>query len=233
MIRAIQIALLLLLLTATGAVALLGWEGRRLLRDVDGLTPQAALLAQRWTPSAGKPNALIDAAYNLLHATNENVNRGCGGGKPCGTLATLNKAVTKIGDSVVTTQLAERTTVPHVLTAMDTLNAAAGKLGATADAATATLETAQVSIAATQPLLNASTDSVRLLNMRLADPRIAEILQSFKAMSGDGAGILADGRKVADKATADYLKPVRWYMQPVKKGGELIDITAAIARHTP
>jgi hypothetical protein len=53
------------------------------------------------------------------------------------------------------------------------------------------------------------------------------------AITGNANGIVGDFRQIADKETKDYLKPVPWYLYPVKKGGELIDIGAAVARHIP
>jgi ABC-type transporter Mla subunit MlaD len=47
------------------------------------------------------------------------------------------------------------------------------------------------------------------------------------------AGVTLDFKKVSDKATADYLKPVPWWKWPLKRGGQMIDIGAALARHTP
>lgn len=226
MIRATSFALLAFLLAVIGAVLWLAYDAHRLLRDADGLAPQASLLVQRWTPGKGKPDALIDALYNFLHATNDNLNRPCGGGKPCGTLATLNKTVTKAGDSLVTTQLAERATVPHVIAAMDTLNDSAGRLGGSADAATATIRDLQ-------PLAASLRRSVDDFDALVTAQDWLTALHHIDGMAASGDGILADGRKVADKATADFLRPVPWWKQPIKKGGELIDIGAALARHTP
>lgn len=50
---------------------------------------------------------------------------------------------------------------------------------------------------------------------------------------GSVAAISDDGRKVIDKETADFFKPTPWYMKPVKRFGEIWDIAAAVARHTP
>lgn len=204
------------------------------------IAPQASVLVQRWTPGKGKPDALIDAFYNLVHATNEGLNRPCGGGKPCGTLATIDKAVTKAGDAVVTTQLEERATVPHVLAAMDSFKDSAARLGGTADAATSAIGTAQTSIAAIQPVLGALERDADAANKTVTDfdalvssPDLSHALSHVEGMTASGDGILADAKKLADKETADWLKPHPWWQAPIAKGGQLIDITAAIARHTP
>lgn len=113
-------------------------------------------------------------------------------------------------------------------------------LAGTANALTGTANQATETAKAAQPLLASLTKTVTVagvaaasLDSRLRDPHIDALMQHIAGMTASGDGILADGKKVADKATADFLKPVPWYMQPVKRGGELIDIGAAIARHTP
>jgi hypothetical protein len=213
-----------------GVLIWCGFAGHALIAHLD---TSSGVLVQRWTPGKGKPDALIDALYNLLHATNDNLNRSCGGGRPCGTLATLNKTITKAGDSVVTTQLAERATVPHVLAFADSLRDAGDALSGTAEAATATLGTAQTTIQGLQPLTASLRRSIDDFDALVAAPDLLSALHHVDGMASSGDAILADGRKVADKATADFLKPVPWWKQPIHKGGELIDITAAIARHAP
>ncbi|MDE2099238.1 MAG: hypothetical protein KGL39_18435 [Patescibacteria group bacterium] len=230
MIRATSIALFVFLVALTVVLLGLGYDAHRLLVHLDG---SSAVLLQRWTPGKGKPDALIDAAYNFLHATNDNLNRSCGGEKPCGTLATINKAVTKAGDSLVTTQLAERSTVPHVLAAMDAFRDSAARLGGTADAASTALGTANTTIQQMQPLTASLRRSVEDFDALVTAPDWLSALHHVDGMAASGDGILADARRVADKETADWLKPVPWWKQPIKKGGQLIDITAAIARHTP
>ena len=46
-------------------------------------------------------------------------------------------------------------------------------------------------------------------------------------------GIAANGRIVSDRATVTYLKPRPWYLRPLGRAGELLDIGAAIARNAP
>ena len=64
-------------------------------------------------------------------------------------------------------------------------------------------------------------------------PSLTGTLTNVQSITQSAAGISEDARKVADKATADYLKPVPWYLYPVKRSGQLLDIGAAVARHTP
>lgn len=105
---------------------------------------------------------------------------------------------------------------------------------------TTSAQTANDTIAAAQPVLRALERDVDSANKAVTDfdalvssPDLSQALSHFNGMTASGDGILADAKKVADKETADWLKPVPWWRAPIAKGGQLIDITAAIARHTP
>lgn len=117
----------------------------------------------------------------------------------------------------------------------------------TADAATALLASGQrtvdglrpvefslnAAIERLGPLEDASTLAVEHFDALVSSPDISQALSHVNGMTASGDGILADAKKVADKETADWLKPVPWWKAPIAKGSQLIDITAAIARHTP
>ena len=113
-------------------------------------------------------------------------------------------------------------------------------IGKTADAGTGslyaltdTLGEGKRTIAAAQPLLASYTRSGDDLDALLKRKAIGEIMDHAAGILSHTEAMTADGHKVADKATADYFRPTRWYMQPIKKSGDIIDIGAAIARHTP
>ena len=171
-----------------------------------------------------------------------------------GTLHEINKAVVKIGDAIVTTQLQERATTPHVTAAMDELGLAAKHLSSasdslsgtasalkgtadaltgTAQGATETLAEGKRTIAAAQPLLSQLTANG--ISIQTTTDTLNDVLkrQAIGKLLDDAAGISGDFRTIADKATADFIRPVPWWQQPIKKSGQLIDIGAAIARHTP
>jgi hypothetical protein len=151
---------------------------------------------------------LAPAARQAITDTAANINRPCRGAAgpdACGTLAEVNKTMVRAGDAIVTTQLVERASVPHVVDAMDSFrNAGLG--------------------------LKQNSDDLSAL---LKNQAIERSMTNVASMTGSWAGISGDARTVADKATADYLKPVPWWMRPIKRGGEIIDITAAAARHLP
>ncbi len=166
---------------------------------------------------------------------------------PCGTLAEISTSVVKAGDAVVQTQLVERTTQPHIISAMDEFGQTAKHLSSTADSlkgtadaltgtaqgATDTLAEGKRTIAAVQPLLaqlTANSASLQTTTDTLNDVLKRQAIGKFL---DNAAGISGDFRTIADKATADFIRPVPWWQQPIKKGSQIIDITAAIARHTP
>jgi hypothetical protein len=148
---------------------------------------------------------LQDAASKGIADTFDNLNRPCAPG-PCGLLPNGTKVETKVGDAIVTTQLQERTTAPHVIAAMDTFNTAAQKLGSTADslsgtataltgtatAATATLSEGKRTIAAFQPVLAAFTQDGKDLDTRINDPHVTALVAHLVGMSASGDLMLAD-----------------------------------------
>ena len=229
MIRAFQISCILLVLTAVVAVGACGF-------------------------AAYKAFEKLGAAADGITFTLVNINRPCGTGKPCGTLAEIGKATIKVGDILVTSQRQEQDTAraaQATMTAVDQMAAHAGaltdSLAGTASAATGTLAQARVdlgtmndSIAATKPLLEAITATIGRLGVASDDldtllkrKAIGDLLDQFAGIATHGNAIAGDFQQVADKARADYLRKTPWYLQPVKRAGDIMDISAAIARHTP
>jgi ABC-type transporter Mla subunit MlaD len=152
----------------------------------------------------------------------------------------VRKITTASGKQVQQTgQLIDATTA-NMNTVGDTIKETAGHVNKTVDAATGTLTAAtdtlgegKRTIAAAQPLLEAYTRSGEDLDALLKDRAIHETLDNVRAVTQNAEGVTFDLRQAADKATADYLRPVPWWRVPLQKGGQIIDITAAVARHTP
>lgn len=84
-----------------------------------------------------------------------------------------------------------------------------------------------------KPLLASADGAVGDFRRFLTAPALTHTIVNVDDLVGSWAAISADGRKVTDKMTADYFKPVPWYLYPVKKSSEILDIGAAVARHTP
>lgn len=176
--------------------------------------------------------AKAEDTIDSLNQTLAAVNRPCGKAAPCGTLATINKAVTKAGDAVVTTQLAERHSVPHVLAAMDEFRSAAGQLSTmaaagtgTAQAATAALGTAQETIADARPVLEglardeATADqAVNDFDDLVRSPDLASTMEHVEGMTASGDRMLATGDAVWTKFTYPYLHPSR---NPFKRAWQI------------
>ena len=209
-----------------GFLSYLSWTVTEQVRTVGQQT--SVVLAQTGTSFQNLNTALIL------------VNQPCGFGHPCGLLAELNKTARKVGDAIVTTQLQERATTPHVIAAMDTFNAASQKLGRTADnlsetagATTALLGESQRTVAAAQPLLSAFTSSGEDLDSLLKRRAVTDLLDNLAKMSMSGSAILDDGRKVTDRATSDYLSPKPWWKKVTRYVGDTYDYGALIARHVP
>jgi len=103
-----------------------------------------------WQNRTVQLQPLIDTLQAASQHTDDNLNRPCTvKGKPCGTLAGIDKAVVKVGDTVVTTQLAEQKTTQdthRTLTALsgalDAVPVTLSHVQGTADASTALLESA-------------------------------------------------------------------------------------------
>lgn len=84
-----------------------------------------------------------------------------------------------------------------------------------------------------RPILANADGAVTDVRWFIRQPALTDTIGNVSSMTASWAAISVDGRKVTDKVTADYLKPVPWYLWPVKRSGELLDIGAAVARHTP
>ena len=123
---------------------------------------------------------------------------------------------------------------------LDSLHKTTDQATALATALTSDASTMNQTIAAAQPVLAALARDADSANKTVIDfdalvgsPDLSQALSHVNGMTASGDGILADAKKVADKETADWLKPHPWWQAPIAKGGQLIDIGAAIARHAP
>ncbi len=155
----------------------------------------AAVDSYQVAPTLSKLNAALDT-----------INRPCGGGHPCGTLANADKAMVKVGDILVTSQYQEKDVAlaaEHDMAAVDGLaahlNGTADALTGTANgateslrAATVTIQTANESIAAAKPLLVDADAAVKSANAQINSPYIADFEKHVDGMSASGDLMLAD-----------------------------------------
>jgi uncharacterized protein YdbL (DUF1318 family) len=222
-----------------------------------GLTRVAYTAIEKWGDSApGPTKPAVESTTALL----DFIRRPCasvdkdGHLLPDGPICELNQAIhdirkitTASGKQVQQTGQLIDATARTMGTVGESVKGTAGHLNKTADAATGTLNAAtdtlgegKRTIAAAQPLLaqltangaslQATTDT---LNDTLKRKAVGEMLDNLAGVTAHGNAIAIDFQQVADKARADYLRPVPWWQQPIKHAGDVFDIGAAIARHTP
>jgi hypothetical protein len=186
-----------------------------------GLTQHLIVAIDKWGNSAPDFKPTLDAISG-----------------PRGTLHEINKVAVKIGDAVVTTQLQERSAIPHVNAAMDQFGFAASRLSRTADslsgtanaltgtaqAATGTLNEGQRTIAAAQPLLSNYSQAGYDLDELLKRKAIGQILDHAAGILDRGDNIAGDAQRVSDDLTRRYFLPEPWY----KKVGPFAELGAKV-----
>ena len=155
----------------------------------------AAVDSYQAAPTLSKLNAALDT-----------INRPCGGGHPCGTLANADKAMVKGGDILVTSQYQEKDVALAAEHDMGAVDGLAAHLNGTADALTGTangateslraatvdLQTANGAIAAAKPLLVDADTAIRSANTQINSPYIADFEKHVDGMSASGDSMLAD-----------------------------------------
>lgn len=188
----------------------------------------------------------LGTSLDKLNLALDTVNRPCAPG-PCGLLANGIKVETKVGDAIVTTQLQERATAPHVIAAMDTFRDAAIHLSGTADslsgtadaltrtadagtqtaqALTVTVGTAGTTIAALQPLVGHVDSAVTSLDTSLQTTSLDldAVLQHTEAITSSAAKVSDHFEKMIDAPK----KHTFW--GDVKAGWQIIWQVAMLAK---
>jgi hypothetical protein len=186
------------------------------------------------------------------NATLDILNAPCkGDSDSCGTVASVGKLVKKIGDIAVTTQL-------QVKQSSTIINAASQSLTSTSGHLNAAIDTAKEQLTHVGPLLDSAKTATDLIppavkhissnadeilansngavtDFRgfLTNPHLKHTFENVDSMTSSGAGVMWDFRTLGDKYTDEQLKPVKWYMYPEKRAGEILDIGAFAARHAP
>jgi hypothetical protein len=121
----------------------------------------------------------------------------------------------------------------HLAGTADALSDTARTASATVASANLALQTARPLIEALATTTQSSGKTLNDLDARIADPRVDALMDHLRGVASSTDGIMGDFRQVADKETKEFLKPTKWYMVPVKRAGEGIDILSAIARNFP
>lgn len=226
---AIRIAILALLIVATLTIAALGWYGSYALRQWAGVGSSAA-------------------------ATLTAVNRPCSAMVPCGTLADVNRTLATVRGTFGQIEVAARHenrqlgtldrqerqlfadlhgTATQAQGTLSTLAGTAQALTATANEATATTKAVRPVLGSLGATADASTTLLTSANSRVTDARIDALITHLQGISASADGIAADGRKVADKITTDYIAPQPWWKRLSHYAGDGFDFAALAARHIP
>lgn len=195
-----------------------------------GFTQHAIILLDRWAAVAPDPvkvesvvNNTNNAALNLSRATQTWADSSEQQARD--VRATLVKANRLIGDL--------REVAGKSGDEVDALRRTTDAATDSALALTRLLDEGKITVAAAQPVLGALTQSGNDLDAILKDKAILETITYIRSITESGAGIMIDGKKVADKATADWLKPVPKWKLPLKRVGQGWDILSAAARMVP
>lgn len=199
----------------------------------------------------------VKSVEMAANGTIANINRPCKGSAgpdACGTLAQINKVAIAAGDVAnasamqvmqggalikATTRNIDSIgtsltgTATRLDATVDTLNAQLPHLGPAIDAARDAAASVAPIMQGVTPILANADGAVTDIRHFITAPSLTGTVTNVDNMTASWAAISANGQKITDKMTADYFKPVPWYMYPVKKGSELLDIGAAVARHTP
>jgi hypothetical protein len=138
------------------------------------------------------------------------------------TFSTVNTAVT----SLSSVSAATVSTLQETQATVHSLQAPINSANQALTVAQGAISTADGDLAALRTFI-AHSDAL------VTDPAVTSLMSHVAGTASHVDAITLDFQKVADKATADYLKPVPWYQWPIKRGGELMDLGAAVARHTP
>lgn len=229
-------------LSGMGALCLLGWAfyqvGATVHENRADLRVAAAGARQALDPKGPDLPTIFNEARDITIR----LLQPCKPGKPetCGLIPAAQQVAQNTGQATLAVKAELDQSQPVILQAAAAVQSLAEHLNKTADAATAATLQAQTdlttlngSIAATKPLLEAATRTNVDFNALLEGPALKAVLTNTASMTDSGAGIMADGRKVTDKATADYLSPHPWYTKVGRYAGDAFDYGALFARHTP
>lgn len=229
-------------LSAVGALLLCAWAfyqvGSTLRENRPALMATTAGLRTATDPKGAGLPTLFNEARDVTIA----VLKPCKPGKPetCGLLPAIQAVAVNAGAAVQTASDQVKATQPILTAAADSIQATSDHANKAIDAAaTATgqaradLITLDTSLAAARPLLEAYTQSGRDLNAILERPAIPSVLDSSAELMNNAAGISADGKKVTDKLTADFLSPQPWWKKVGRYASDTFDYGALFARHVP
>lgn len=229
-------------LAGLGALSACLWAALQLGSAVQENRKDAHTAVTGAAAALSPTGAGIPTVFNEARDITIAVLKPCKPGKPetCGLIPSVRNVAVDTGSAVRTMGDQVKQTQPLVEGAAKAISDTSTHANKAIDAATeatqqarADLQTLNGTISAGRPLLEAYTRAGDSLNEILKRQAISRILDNTASMTESGAGILADGRKVTDKATADYLTPQSWYRKVGRYASDAFDYGALFARHTP
>lgn len=174
------------------------------------------------TAAIAHQDAQLAALEMKAGATLDAINRPCGAGHPCGTLAEANVLMRKGSDILVTTQLNENREAGLLDGQVTPLLAHADRSLTNLDQATADVHPLLLSAtSATNNLLPIEANAAQLVdhldtesamsfadaNALLTNPSVPKILANVAGMTDSGNKMLFTFNEVETKATHNYLHP--------------------------
>lgn len=206
MTRAIQIAHIALLLTAAGLCAFLGWFLWRTLKIATAEAAQVTVTLQK-----------AQAAFDQVSATLQTVNRPCGAGKPCGTLADVAKTLGTIRLTAGQVEVAANHEDKRIGIMDSQETQIAGDTHALLAKAGGDLDTLDTTIRGIQPIeTEAQVEVVELqratkaLTALESDPNLTATAKNLNAASAHASDALLH----VDGTTADVQQAVYSYLHP-------------------
>lgn len=229
-------------LSAMGALFAFAWAfyqvGSAVKENRPALKIAAAGAQAALSPTGAGVPTLMNEARDITIA----LLRPCKPGLPasCGLIPAVDQVAAATGSTTAAIGQQIAQTQPLIQSAAAAVTNTAGNLNKTIDAATGAvtqarddLKSLDTPISDAGPLLEAYTRSGRDLNAILERPAIGRLLDSSAAVTQNAAGISADGKKITDKLTSDYLSPQPWWKKVGRFASDTYDYGALFARHTP
>jgi hypothetical protein len=164
-------------------------------------------------------NATIASAQPVIAKAGDaldTINRPCGSGHPCGTLANADKAVQRLTDLQTTAQFQVRQSGTLIAATTQNLDATTAHLDKTLDsfaglalAGQTTLQTADTALLGAPALVGSANETVKHFDALVTSQDVKTLSTSLAATSVEVAGISKDVRREADVLTAPPQK--HWY----------------------
>ena len=221
MTRALQIATLALVIS--GAMAFLSvcaffglstwteWQNRGIIKHFDGVLTRFEVVEGKLFGTAKN----LDAASRIW----------------ADSAKSQARTVAQLAENANDAILVAKGAMVSARTTLDTINEQAAHIGPLLDSARAATDAVPQTLDGLYNTSRAATQSMTDLDDLLKSQAVRGSIANFADLLGNANGIAVDGRKVADKATLDYLTPKPWWMKVGQYAGDAADFGALFARH--